>query len=71
MIIAYMSDTFDNMMEQRPILALQQQMQIMSISRILFGNEPDLGNDEDRFLFIVTPLNQEVDESNTFETNFD
>ena len=57
MIIAYMSDTFDYMMEQRPILALQQQMQIMSISRMLFGNEPDVGNEEDRFLYIITPLN--------------
>ena len=38
---------------------------------MLFGNEPDEGNNEDRFLFVVTPLNQEVDETNALEQNYD
>ena len=38
---------------------------------MLFGNEPDEGDDEDRLLFVITPLNQQVDENYSFEQNFD
>ena len=37
MIIAFMGDTFDKMMELKPIFALQQQMRILSFSRMIMG----------------------------------
>ena len=36
MIIAFMADTFDYMMELKPVFAFKQQMRIMSTSRLIF-----------------------------------
>ena len=72
MIIAYMADTFDKMLEIKPILALQQQMRIMSLSRMIFGKNTDFTDDENRFLYIIEALNEDEDgEDATFEIDAD
>ena len=72
MIIAFMSDTFDYMMELKPILALEQQMKIMSTSRMFFGNNDDITDEEKRFLLVIEPVNQDDDEDgNNFEIDAD
>ena len=54
MIIAVMGDTFDRLVEIRPMLALSQQMQVMSYYRLMMNQQE--GDDEKRFLYIVEPF---------------
>ena len=61
MIIAFMGDTFDKMMELKPIFALQQQMRILSFSRMIMGQEEDHGDEQNRFLYVVEPVKPKVD----------
>ena len=61
MVIAFMADTFDKMLEIKPILALQQQMKIMSLSRMIFGKNKDQTEEENRFLYIIEAQNDDED----------
>ena len=54
MLIAVMGDTFDRLMEIRPMLALSQQMRVMSYYRLMMSSQE--GDDEKRFLYIVEPF---------------
>ena len=64
MVIAFMADTFDKMLEIKPILALQQQMKIMSTSRMIFGKDLDQTDEQNRFLYIVEAQNDDEDGDN-------
>ena len=63
MVIAFMADTFDKMLEIKPILALQQQMRIMSTSRMIFGKKDDHFDEENRFLYIIEAQNDDDEEN--------
>ena len=71
MVIAFMADTFDKVLEIKPILALQQQMKIMSLSRMIFGKN-DHTDEENRFLYILEAQNDDEDgDSAAYEIDSD
>ena len=62
MVIAFMAYTFDKMLEIKSILALQHQMKIISLSRMIFGKNENQSDEENHFLYIVEAQNDDQDE---------